>query len=220
MGPAELLEATQYFVGTFRPQTHRDWTTRAGDLEWDVAFTVTHVAAHMTKAATYLASATTTWSPLVMSADPRATNDQLLDAVDIAAGGLAFVADRADDATRGFHAWGMGDASAFLARAANEVLVHGWDVAQGLGVAFAPPAALCASVVHRRFPWVDNNADSAVDSWSTLLTSAGRTGEPAWIPIESALSEWDGTVPDSAGKPPAIAWRRDPDTARWVPTYP
>jgi hypothetical protein len=216
MRPADLLAATEFVVARLRPETDREWSMEAGDLEWDVAFTVTHVAAHLTKAATYLASAATTWSPLVVSADPRATNDQLLDAVEIAARALAFVADHADDVARGFHAWGMGDASAFLARAANEVLVHGWDVARGLGVAFDPPAAVCAPVVLRRFPWLEDD----LDPWPTLLTSAGRRDEPAWIPIEIALDEWDGAVPDGAGRPPAISWQWRGDTAGWVPTYP
>ena len=216
MRPADLLAATEFALGALRPVTGRDWSVTAGGLEWDVAFTVTHVAGHMTKAATYLAAAASTWSPLVVSGDSRATNDQLLDAVEIAARGLAFVAAHVDASTRGFHAWGMGDASAFLARGANEVLVHGWDVANGLGIAFDPPAEVCAPIVRRRFPWIDTD----VDPWSTLLTAEGRIGEEHWIPLEIPREEWDGAAPTGAGQPPAIAWEWDAGRARWVPTYP
>jgi hypothetical protein len=188
---------------------------RAGSLDWDVALTVTHIAGHLTKATTYLASASTTWSPLVISGDPRATNDQLLDGVESAARGLAFVAAQVDRSTRGFHAWGMGDATAFLARGANEVLVHGWDVASGLDIAFDPPPEVCAPIVRRRFPWVAED----VDPWATLLTAEGREGGQHWIPVELPLENWDGVAPIEP-QPPAIAWEWDPTAARWVPTYP
>ena len=215
MRPADLLASTEFVLGALRPVADRDWSVRAGTLEWDVASTVTHVAGHLTKSTTYLASASTTWSPLVTSADPRATNDHLLDGVEGAAHGLAFVADRVDPSTRGFHAWGMGDAAAFLARGATEVLVHGWDVVTGLGIEFNPPPKVCTPIVRRRFPWIADDADP----WTTLLTAEGRTGGQRWIPIEIPLDEWDGAVPTDP-KPPAIAWQWDHAATRWVPIYP
>src|SRR5207302_6581811 len=143
---------------------------------------------------------------------PRATNGQLLDGVELAARGLAFVAAHVGESTRGFHAWGMGDAAAFLARGADEVLVHGWDVASGLGIAFDPPPDVCAPILRRRFPWVAND----VDPWPTLLTAEGRAGAAHWLPVEVPLEEWDGVAP-SEPRPPAIAWEPDAATARWVP---
>lgn len=148
MRPADLLAATEFALGALRPVTDRDWSVRAGSLEWDVAYTVAHVAGSMAKATTYLASATTMWSPLVTTGHPKATNDQLLDGVEVSALGLAFVAAHVDDSTRGFHAWGMSDAAAFLARGGNETLVHGWDVASGLGIAFDPAHRSCAVAFH------------------------------------------------------------------------
>lgn len=215
MRPADLVAATEFALDALRPAADRDWSVRAGTLEWSVALTVTHVAGSMTKGAAYLASAATTWSPLVISADPRATNRQLLDGIEISARGLAFVAGHVDGSTRAFHAWGMGDAAAFLARAANEVLVHGWDVATGLGIEFDPPREVCAPVVRRRFPWVADDADP----WATLLTAEGRVGGHHWIPVEVPLADWDGVAPAGA-QPPAVAWDWDAATARWVPTYP
>lgn len=216
MRPADLLAATEFALTELRPVTDRDWSVRAGSLEWDVAFTVAHVAGHLTKSATYLAAAATTWSPLVISRDPRATNDQLLDGIEHAARGLAFVAAHVESSTRGFHAWGMGDAAAFLARGANEVLVHGWDVAGGLGIAFEPPRQVCEPVLRRRFPWLTDD----LDPWTTLLTAEGRDGgQQHWIPLEIPLEEWDGATP-TGPRPPAIAWEWDAAAARWVPTYP
>ena len=159
MRSSDLLAATEFTAGVLRAGTDRDWSVRAGSLDWDVAFTVAHVAGAMTKYAMYLAAAATKWSPLLTSGDQRATNEQLLDGMSISAGALAFVASHVDTATRGFHAYGMGDAPATLARAANEVLVHGWDVAGGLGLAFDPPPSVCAPVLRRRHPWVDADTD-------------------------------------------------------------
>src|SRR5256885_6889826 len=99
MRPADLLAATEFALSALRPVTDRDWSVRAGTLEWDVAFTVAHVAGSMTKAATYLAAAASKWSPLVISRHPEASNDELLDGVEVAAGGLAFVAAHVEDST-------------------------------------------------------------------------------------------------------------------------
>jgi uncharacterized protein (TIGR03083 family) len=210
-----LLAATEFAVRTLRGVADRDWSVRAGSLDWDVSFTVAHVAGAITKYTTYLAATATRWSPLIVSRDPRATNDQLLDGVDISARGLAFVASHVDAAARGFHAWGMSDASSSLARAANEVLVHGWDAATGLGIAFDPPPSVCSPVLRRRHPWVD--ADT--EPWATLLAANGRTGGPNRIALEMPLDEWDGNPPSGGPQPPAIAWEWDATTARWTPTY-
>src|SRR5436305_13517254 len=45
-------------------------------------------------------------------------------------------------------------------------------------------------IVHRRFPWIDADADP----WSTLLTAEGRIGGEHWIPLEVPLDERDGAV--------------------------
>lgn len=215
MQPSDLLAATDYTVGALRPAADRDWTVLAGSLEWDCAFTVAHVAGALTKYTLYLAAATTRWSPLVTNAHAQASPDTLLDGVEIGAASLVFVASHVDDATRGYHAWGMSDRSASLARGAEEVLVHGWDVAQGLGLAFDPPAEVCAAVVARRYPW----AGDAADPWATLLVASGRTDEPAWTPVEGPLEEWDGERP-AGGRPPAIAWTWDDASGAWIPTHP
>lgn len=215
MRPSDLITASTFTVDALRSVTDRDWSQPAGDLEWDIRFTVAHVAGGLTKYAVYLAAGATKWSPLVMSPDARASNDQLLDAVDASARALAFVASNVDSDARGFHAWGMNDASAFLARGAIEILVHGWDVATGLGLTFDPPNSLSASIIARTYPW----ADLAADPWATVLTASGRTGEPPWTPLEATLEEWDGTPP-SGGRPAAVAWTWDADAAQWRPTYP
>ena len=50
-----------------------------------------------------------------------------------------------------------------------EVLVHTYDIAQGLGRAWRPPAALCGPVLARLFPHAPAGEPTAV-----LLYSCGR----------------------------------------------
>lgn len=215
MEPGDLLAATEFVVGTLRPTAGRDWSVRAGTLDWDVAFTVTHVAAALTKYTAYLAAAATKWSPLVLRSHDDASNDGLLDGVEIGASALAFVAAHADTA-RGFHAGGMLDAEGYLALAAIEVLVHGWDAATGLGLEFIPPSPPCAAAVRRRFPWVEE----INDPWQTLLTATGRFGGGYWRAVYEPIDEWDGTIPGGDLPAPAVAWSWDEVTRRWKPTYP
>jgi hypothetical protein len=57
----------------------------------------------------------------------------------------------------------------------TETLVHVYDLAQGLGVAWDPPADLCTRVLARLFP--DVPADAA-DPWSVLRWATGRGDLP------------------------------------------
>lgn len=226
MRSEDLVDATDYVVGVLRGAVAEDWSVPASGLDWDVSFTVAHIAGGITKGITYLASGATRWSPLVISKHSEAEPDNLLDGVEIAVSALAFVAAHIDPLQRAFHARGMDDSSGFLARGATEVLVHGWDVATALGLTLDPPQDVCRRVVARKYPWASDD----LDPWTTLLTATGRLGGPAWEPIEVPLAEWDGVKPttaspvgyESGGEPSlaAIAWTWDQDRAKWIPTYP
>jgi hypothetical protein len=84
-------------------------------------------------------------------------------------------------------------AEGFAAMHCDEVLVHGDDIALGLGVAFAPPPDLVRRVRDRLFPWTPAGAP-----WTTLLWCNGRVALPdharltdwSWHP--APLSAWDG----------------------------
>jgi hypothetical protein len=86
------------------------------------------------------------------------------------------------------------DADGFAAMHCDEVLVHGYDIARGLGIAFAPPPDLARCVRDRLFPWTP-----AGDPWTTLLWCNGRMALPDharltdWLWHPAPLSAWDGT---------------------------
>jgi hypothetical protein len=55
-----------------------------------------------------------------------------------------------------------------------EALVHTHDLAEGLGLVWAPPADLCSRVLARLFP----DAPGTTDPWPTLLWATGRAALP------------------------------------------
>jgi uncharacterized protein (TIGR03083 family) len=116
-----------------------------------------------------------------------------LAAHDAAAALLAAVLRGMSPAARGYHGQPT-DAEGFAAMHCDEVLVHGYDIALGLGVAFEPPADLVRRVRDRLFPWTP-----AGDPWTTLLWCNGRVALPDharltdWLWHPAPLSAWDGT---------------------------
>ena len=84
-----------------------------------------------------------------------------LAAHDAAAALLAAVMRGMPPAARGYHGQPT-DAAGFAAMHCDEVLVHGYDIALGLGVAFEPPPDLVRRVRDQLFPWTP-----AGDPWTT-----------------------------------------------------
>lgn len=62
------------------------------------------------------------------------------------------------------------DIGGFAALGVAETLVHMHDVAEGLGLDWAPPADLCDRLLARFFP----DAPTDTDRWTTLLWATGR----------------------------------------------
>lgn len=198
--PDDVVRAAQYVVGALRPGFGRDWSVRAGRLDWDVDFTVTHIASALAKYTLYLASRSTRFLAIRPDRWPDASMSEQLDAIAGAARALANVAETSPPGARAFHANGMFDAEGYVSLGCVETLVHGHDAASGLGLPFDPPDDLCRAVVARSFPWLVD----AGPAWETILWQTGRleiAGRPSntddtWTLLAEPLDEWDGTVPD------------------------
>ena len=110
---------------------------------------------------------------------------------------LARVIDASPPGARGWHPFGLADASGFAAMACDELLVHTDDAARGLELPFAPPDPLARATVERLFPW----APPDTDPWPTLLWANGRTDLPGhprqvrWRWHCAPLEEWNGLNP-------------------------
>ncbi|WP_081788334.1 hypothetical protein [Candidatus Blastococcus massiliensis] len=87
---------------------------------------------------------------------------------------LARTVDGAAPEDQGWHSHGVADAAGFAAIGCAELLVHGTDVADALGLDWSPPADVAAGVLGRLFPEVTGVEDPIVG----LLWATGRGDLP------------------------------------------
>ena len=165
----DVVAAAATVEAALRPVADRDWSVRAGPLEWDVEQTVTHMIGATAKYTLYLASRCEHFIGLAVTRWPDATNEEVIDSVVPVAAGLAAVAAVTPPGVRVYHSTGPSSAADYLGRACVELLVHTGDALSGLGAAFAPPEDLCQRVLARQFP------DAAgPGGWHGLLAVNGR----------------------------------------------
>jgi hypothetical protein len=170
LAPDDVVAAAATAEAALRPVVGRDWSVRAGTLDWDVARTITHMVAAPAKYTLYLASRCEHFIGLTVTRWPDATNEEVIDSIVPVATGLAAVAAVTPSGVRAFHATGPSSAADYVGRACVEFLVHADDALSGLGVAFAPPADLCQRVLARQFP----DAAGPGNAWHGLLAANNR----------------------------------------------
>ncbi len=168
--PDDIVAAAAAAEAALRPVAGRDWSVRAGPLDWDVEQTITHMIGATAKYTLYLASRCEHFIGLSVTRWPGATNEEVIDAVVPVATGLAAVAAVTPASVRAYHVTGPSSAAGYVGRACVELLVHTDDALSGLGVAFAPPADLCRRVLAQQFP----DAAGPGNAWHRLLAANGR----------------------------------------------
>lgn len=168
--PDDVIAAAATAEAALRPVAGRDWSVRAGPLDWDVARTITHMIGAPAKYTLYLASRCEHFIGLAFERWPDATNEEVIDSIVPVATGLAAVAAVTPPGVRAYHVSGPSSAADYVGRACVELLVHTDDALSGLGVAFAPPADLCRRVLAQQFP----EALAPGDAWHGLLAANGR----------------------------------------------
>jgi hypothetical protein len=169
--PADVVAAAAVVEAALRPIVGRDWSVRAGSLDWDVERTITHMIGAPAKYTLYLASRSQHFIGLSVTRWPDATNEEVIDSLVPVATGLAAVAEVTPPHVRAYHVTGLSSAADYIGRACVELLVHADDALSGLDVAFAPPADLCQQVLAQQFPDVPG-LDNA---WHGLLAANGRS---------------------------------------------
>ena len=170
---ADVIAAARAAEAALHPVIARDWSVRAGPLEWDVEQTITHMIAATAKYTLYLASRCEHFIGLSIGRWPDATNEELIDSLVPIAAGLAGVAALTPPDVRAYHVTGPSSPADYVGRACVEILVHTDDALTGLGVAFAPPAELCQRALAQQFP--DAVAAGPYDDpWRALLAATGR----------------------------------------------
>jgi hypothetical protein len=174
----DLDSALATVAAALAPATDRDWSARAGSLEWDCWHTAEHIGdVLLSYAAQLVARPATRYVRFLATVDKDATAAEALEFA-VASGAVLGAAVRVAPAhVRAFHPTGMADPEGFAAMGCVEALVHGHDIAEGLGVPLTAPGDVCARVLTRLFP--DLPAQPAeVDPWTALRWATGRADLP------------------------------------------
>jgi hypothetical protein len=201
-GPApvtadDLALALRLAVDVLRAAPAEAWDRKAGSLEWDCWETVEHLSDDLFFYAAQLGPRTPPLDgPVPFTADSRRPGGPkntihadraagpagLLQVLEAGGALLVAMARTTPPQVRAHHVFGVSDPEGFAAMGIVETLVHTHDLAEGLGLAWTPPAAICSRVLARLFP----NAPRTTDPWPTLLWATGR----AELPGRPRLTTW------------------------------
>ncbi|NUK86327.1 hypothetical protein [Streptomyces lunaelactis] len=182
----DLDQAVQLAVTVLQEAPATAWGGKAGTLEWDCWETVEHLSDDLFAYAVQLGPRTPPLDgevPFVwesrrpggpgnaVHADRTAGPAGLLQVLEASGALLVAMVRTTPSHVRSYHGYGVSDPEGFGAMGIVEPLVHTYDLAEGLGLVWDPPADLCARVLARLFP----NAPVDTDPWLTLLWATGRT---------------------------------------------
>lgn len=175
---AQVLEGVQRELSGV---VERDWSLRAGALEWTCWQTVDHMVDCLFSYAMQVAGRVQTgFLPFEeLHADSQAANGDLL--AGLGAVGQIFhdVVSRAEPGTTASDGLIPLDVGDWCARAAYELALHAYDVATGLGVAWALPSGLCCAITASPALWMFDRvvAEREPDPWRRLVIGSGRSYE-------------------------------------------
>lgn len=198
----DILESAAWFADLLLAATAAELDAPAGDVEWSCWRTAEHVGDDMLAYALQLAArAPDDYLPLV-AADggddvvrvaPTAGPQGLASSVQALATLLAAQVSSAGPDARAFHPHGVSDATGFAAMGVVEILVHGYDVARGLGTDIGPgrPHALPAGPAERAVARLFDDAPTTRPE-ASLLWCTGRIALPG--APRRATWRWDSSV--------------------------
>lgn len=205
---ADVEHAVRLSVTALRAGLAKDWSVRAGSLEWDCWETVEHLSDDLFAYAVqlgpqqppldgevpYLWEAKRPGGPRnAVHADRTAGPAGLLQTLEASGALLTAMVRTAAPDVRAFHGFGVSDPEGFAAMGVVETLLHTHDVAEGLGVTWAPPGGLCGRVLARLFREVPADPDR----WRVLLWATGRA-ELADLPRRGSWRWYGEPLSDAA----------------------
>lgn len=204
--PDTLERAADVVAAALRRGVGRDWSRRAGTLEWTVETTIAHMAAGMAKHLIYLMSRSPRFIAVATRGWPGATQEEMLDAILGCASAMANAARQSPPGVVAYHASGMRDAGDFLAMDVVDLLVHAEDVAQGLDLEYNPPDDLCEVALDAGHPEYAGRRPA----WPTLLWVWGRP--------HPDTSSWGVAPPARNDLSLPLEFAHDSATGLWRPT--
>jgi hypothetical protein len=174
-------------VAAWRAGLDRDWSARAGTLEWSCRRTADHAVDAVLAVAMFLAARRQDGYPAwwgEQSMGPDAGPEDLVEGLASAARLLSAIVDATPADVRAV-IWRRPEVEVrgpadFAPRGGLELILHAHDVSSGLGVPLVPPADACARLRDhtRGWPhWTSPGwcpAPSTDDPWHDLLVGSGR----------------------------------------------
>jgi hypothetical protein len=171
----DLDAASAALLAALEPVVDLDWSAATGTGDLDAYRTAEHLGdCLLSYAAQLVACPLDRYVAFEAALTDKATAADALEFAVTGAGLLAATVRTKGPDTRAYHPTGMADPEGFAGMGIVEILVHGEDIARGLGVRLEPPADTCARVLARMFPEVTVDAEP----WTALLWATDRVELP------------------------------------------
>ncbi|MGW4519694.1 DinB family protein [Amycolatopsis sp. NPDC004378] len=176
--PADDLDAAAACLAeALNPATSEDWTSAPGTGDLTAWQTAEHIGDCLLSYAAQLASGRPSgFVPFLATLEKDTSPADALQFARTAAAILAAVVRSSPAESRAYHPTGTSDPAGFAAMGCAEVLVHGEDMARGLGVKLNPPPEICTRTLARLFPHLGDVSD--LDPWTALLWAMDRRELP------------------------------------------
>jgi hypothetical protein len=174
---ADLDASIACLAEGLRPAASKDWTTAAGTGDLDAWHTAEHIGDCLLSYAAQLVSRRPSgYVPFLAVVEKGVPAAEALEFALTGSAILAAVVRTASPEARAYHPTGTADPAGFAAMGCAEVLVHGEDIARGLGLTLDPPRSVCELVMARLFPHLGDVSD--LDPWTALLWAMDRVEVP------------------------------------------
>lgn len=174
----DLDDVISSVMSALLPVTDRDWSVRAGGLEWNCWHTAEHIGDTLMSYAWQLAvHPTARYVRAVCTAEKDASPAEVLEFAVTGGRVLAAMVRASPAHIRAYHPAGTADPEGFAGLGCYEALLHGQDIAQGFGRTLSPPRDICRRVLARLFPQARSDL-AAVDPWQALRWVGGRVDLP------------------------------------------
>jgi hypothetical protein len=157
------------------------WQSPAANVGWSCWSTADHISADFAHyAAQVIGRPRDHYVKFSFDTSRATTPDELREVVRAAGGLLAAAVRTAGPDCLGWHPHGYFTPAGFAAIGAAEALVHGHDIAAGLGMAWSPAPRLGEQVLSAVFPDAERRTGSP--ALRTLLVQTGRDERPQHEP--------------------------------------
>jgi hypothetical protein len=176
------------------------WELPAAHVDWDCRRTADHIASvFMHYAAQVMGRSRDHYVKFGFDTSRAETPNELREVVAVAGGLFSMAVGTAAPDAVSWHPHGYFTPAGFAAAGSAEALIHGADIATGLGLAWSPEPGLCEQVLGMVFP--DAEREPGASALAALLAQAGRDQRSAGEPARAWSYSAAAVAPLSAREP-------------------